>query len=494
MNQVVQRVSELIRMRAALSGVDISPSAKLDKWTTCVRPLSAGKVASLGSRDVLPNGSRIYELGLDYEAELTEDADISPRWPGLQGVLYESDFYAQLYTIFDTKKRQVGVGDAFTSPIKVKKGKVSIRLQVRHTSVVTLEALSDMCMMLERPLSKPVPLTFFKMKSDCLAGINKQGTRAITAGGFVSMYIKEPAATLLPKQVSPGDVLTGSFTCLKSSTNMLGSGTKPGGFPLRYVVADNKASPPKEKQQDTSNCENADKADSLLMVESAIKEVKLKHLRGFSAKTTNFQEMYERFAAEYPNDLQFLQARFDHLCKLRENRKYTDDGADETVIQSKFDELNDIKEAGRQILAVIDETLVAATFGVNLNKDDAKEVAARKVMDSHKAAIVAVHAGTAKAIIDMLKMVPAAVQRPDQEGEIWDTVNNQLEKEYEKCYAELSKWDDINASKYWQMNLSRLQMKNRWGAALKLVNDLVTEDKVRDNSFKEALLEVRVSR
>ena len=48
------------------------------------------QVLPLGERDVLPDGTPLYQLVLEYEVDQGADcSELPPRWPGLQGVLYE---------------------------------------------------------------------------------------------------------------------------------------------------------------------------------------------------------------------------------------------------------------------------------------------------------------------------------------------------------------------------------------------------------------------
>ena len=166
-----------------------------------------------------------------------------PRWPGLQGILYESSFHSQLFLIFDSRKKLLGTGDAFPSPYKMAKGKFVVRLQVRHVSITILESLNDMPMCLERTLVKSIPVSFFKTQVDALIGTEKVVVRGLAKGGSISMFFKEPAFDSLPKTASSGDVFSGSVTYIKANKAVVGSGTQPNGFPIKYVLADVKPPP-----------------------------------------------------------------------------------------------------------------------------------------------------------------------------------------------------------------------------------------------------------
>lgn len=64
---------------------------------------------------------------------------------------------------------------------------------------------------------------------------------------------------------------------------------------------------------------------------------------------------------------------------------------------------------------------------------------------------------------------------------------------FESAFKELQRWDDMGAEKHWLLNVRRLQIKCRWGAAIKKVNDLIAanaDNKSREPLPREVLLEV----
>jgi hypothetical protein len=155
------RVSGMVRVANTLGAgiVEIHPSAKLEKWVAVVKPVAPGKVSTLGERDALMTDgpgrtadTPLYQLVLEYDVDLAEPAEVTPTWPSLQGILYESDYLAQFFLIFDSRRKLMGQGDAWPSATKLGKGRHVVRLQVKHPSVAALEALVDLPMHLARPL------------------------------------------------------------------------------------------------------------------------------------------------------------------------------------------------------------------------------------------------------------------------------------------------------------------------------------------------------
>jgi Tripeptidyl peptidase II len=134
----------------------------------------------------------------------------------------------------------MGTGDYGTKTIKILKGKHTIRIQIKHASVAVLESINDMPMQLKRALKTPVNLSFFLTQSDALVGTNKLGARFIAPGGSVSFFFREPTADQIPKGILPGDTLSGKVTYIRKDKAILGCGTKPGGYDVKYVIGDTK--------------------------------------------------------------------------------------------------------------------------------------------------------------------------------------------------------------------------------------------------------------
>ena len=127
-----QRVGDMIRVENALGDntTDDNPYGKLEKWVAVLKPTAPGKVSPLGERDILPEGSPLYQLVFQYEFDQADSGEIIPRWPGLQGALYESNFLAQFFLVFDSKKKLIGTGDAWPSAIKIGKGRHVVRCTI----------------------------------------------------------------------------------------------------------------------------------------------------------------------------------------------------------------------------------------------------------------------------------------------------------------------------------------------------------------------------
>lgn len=512
-----QKVSPMLRVSAPLASETIAPSAKLDKWTTTVFPTTAGKVSPLGERDFLPDGRPIYQLALEYEFDQVDAGEVCPRFPGLQGVLYESDFLAQFFMVFDSKKKLLFVGDAWPKGKKIGKGKHTVRLQAKHLSPTVLEGLTEMPMQLERTLKSAMNLSFFKTQSDALIGGSKMGTRAIALGGSVSMYVKEPAADQLPKTCSPGDTLTGTVTYIKKQNNQVGCGTKPGGYPLIYTVS------AKSKEKSGNGKENTKSlapapaptpaaetetkgAEELPELAEALKEAKLKYLKGLIGKET-FGTAYKLFKAEYAEDLQIRLAGVSNARKVC-GKAVTDASSGTATAESvkaAVEAAKSVLDATCEANSLIDSTAVAAALGVNADKDDAAEAAKRKDAETKKAAIIECYSADSATLLELL----ALIEKSDIGEAFSDSYRtvlassgcddvvaaaSDIKNRLDISIKGVEKWDNLSADKHWKLCVGKHKAHGRYGLALKRLNELIAaamDNKGKDLFTREALFEER---
>ena len=89
-------------------------------------------------------------MTLTYELNLEADASITCRVPSLNGYLYESAMEAQFIMVYDSSKKLLGVSDCWPDAIKCKKGDITIRLQIRHSSISLLKKFEGQVLAVER--------------------------------------------------------------------------------------------------------------------------------------------------------------------------------------------------------------------------------------------------------------------------------------------------------------------------------------------------------
>ena len=355
---------------------------------------------------------------LDYALEIEEAKHntVTPRWPVWNEVLYESPFIGQFYMIYDAQKQLVSCGgmydlcvksrivadcffmisvfivwfwhssdlqcncssrvlilcpvlygtDAYAdrTSISLPKGHYTIRLQVKHEDATLLEAYESTPMLLERKLDSSVKVPCYASQADALMS-SAVSTIPLFLGTSCSVIFGEPSASSLPTSVHAGDVFHGKVTYLKKPANMLGNGTRPGGYPVTFFCTGAKpAKPAASKDKDsggatspsstsasasasasatstavvTMNTEAGGEVDSSSeektavfemdnTLREAIRDAKLKYLSGLGAKEVSsdviskdlsqhpFHLAYANMVLEYPEHVPLRLSGLEYLMK-----------------------------------------------------------------------------------------------------------------------------------------------------------------------------------
>lgn len=227
-------------------------------------------------------------------------------------------------------------------------------------------------MQLQRPIKSAIALTFFLTHSDTLVGTDKLSVRAVSPGGSTSFHFKEPTQEQIPKGALPGDTLFGTVTYLKKENTLIGCGTKPGGYEVKYIVGDTKinttststtpsaatststtvsadvevvssdivsASSPvtspidgtvlsniKSDQDNTTpsstspipiNKEKENTPEKESGIDVAVREAKTKYLKNLVGVPSTFDSLYSTIEAEYPTDLPLKLVGLSHSVKCK---------------------------------------------------------------------------------------------------------------------------------------------------------------------------------
>ena len=266
----------------------------------------------------------------------------------------------------------MGTGDYGTKTIKTLKGRHTIRIQIKHASVAVLESINDMPMQLKRAMKTSVNLSFFLTQSDALVGTNKLGARFIAPGGSVSFFFREPSADQIPKGVLPGDTLSGKVTYLRKDKAILGCGTKPGGYDVKYVIGDTKPATAAPTATATATATTASASSPVTVIadgdaeitppivpastpdssaiptteitstpvtptatsekgdlkekekekesgiDAAVREAKTKYLKSQIGNPTAFDSLYLTVEAVYPKDLALKLVALSHTVKCKQ--------------------------------------------------------------------------------------------------------------------------------------------------------------------------------
>lgn len=430
-----------VRLASDLRDESILPKPTLDKCKTPLRPKSALVAPLKGDRDMWFACRRIYELVLTYEFTQADSGSCIPMAPALNNLLYESAFEQQFYMVYDSNKKLLGVGDCFPKSHKVPKGTITVRMQVRHDDAELLDNLKDMTLFIIRELKTKLTLDCWHNHEDMVTQKDKFKKLTLRTGTSTVVFVGEPAYDKLPTMVKPGDILEGSITYESRDSNLNGSSTRPGGFPMEYVV------PPKPTKSTTkSSTETPDERDEEQKLFDAVRTFKVEHLGKLSTEApAKFNPVYAIVLKEYPDHLPLRQV----LLKHRDHSNHRSDN-----IMGVVDTANDV-------ISLIDQTELACYFGTKHDTDDPAQAKTQKDMKAKKEALVDALGRKARALADL-----------SRSGD-----GDENLKAADAAIKELKKWVAIHSTDdFAVVHLEELRMHNKYGTALKKLNKLLTSD------------------
>lgn len=211
-SDVVQKVTVQTSLKSLQS---LQFKCELKELRQHLRPKSSEISAPTDKRNTLMNGNQVFELINTYEFDVKESLDCFVLAPTLEKLLYESEFESQLMMIFDSNKKLIHTVDAFPRRYKFKlvgKGTHTVRMQIRHEKIKQLEKMKQHPIIIARQLSKAVPVTLYRNRSDALlnSGTNKVGKKVkLHTGKMLTLFAASPSDSALPKEASSGDRLCG---------------------------------------------------------------------------------------------------------------------------------------------------------------------------------------------------------------------------------------------------------------------------------------------
>lgn len=394
--------SHKVLLTSTVEKETLAPSVSFSKWTQRLRPTSA-TIAPLSShRDQFPDQRQVYELVLTYAFTSKEAGKVVPRLPLLSQRLYESPFESQLSLVFDAKKQYVGTSDAFGDAVAVQKGAYTVRSQVRHEDVRKLEALKHMVLFLERDV-KDISAPVFAHQDDAAVGGKALESKALPLHTLVPVFVGEPSADKLPTGHAPGDLLTGKIHFGKKNGAITGSGRRPGGFDISYVIPA-APTPAKEPEPEAPK----DERDEQELADEAVRDLLLARVAKL-AGTPAFEAAWQRLADQYPSHVPVVQAKLHHV------------DAESTRLSA----LSDVVAAADAVLALIDQDALARFFGTRAVPSDAP-AAQKKVQKEREA--------TKAMLVDALSRKTRAL---GDAGD-WDA--------FLASFATLQQWADVDAT------------------------------------------------
>ncbi|CAI5726897.1 unnamed protein product [Hyaloperonospora brassicae] len=401
----------------------LAPKTIFTKYVQRIRPTIAEITPLSSDRDQFPGKRQVYQLVLTYQFTKKDAGKVIPSLPLLNGRLYESPFEAQLMLIFDDKKQYMGCSDAYGDEIMLKEGSYVVRAQVRHEDVSKLEKLKQMMLLLNHEIGEIAALVY-KHQDDVALGSKALDKKSLPTGKYVSVFVAEPAHDKLPTGSTVGDLLTGKIYFGQKDGAIKGSGRRPGGFDIAYVIPP--APTPAEKPE---LVELKDERDEEELAKEAVRDLLLERTTKL-AGTPAFLTAWQRLIDQFPDYLPALQAKLHH----------SDTEA------SRLSHLGEVIEAADTVLAQIKQDELALFFGTRSVPGDqpAVERKVRKEKEKEKAILIDALARKARAL--------------GNTADSWE--------DFLQVYADLQKWADVEESTHLHVALLHDRHFGAFGLAL----------------------------
>ncbi|KAG7388999.1 tripeptidyl-peptidase II Tpp2 [Phytophthora pseudosyringae] len=430
--------SHKVLVSSSVETETLAPKISFTKYVQHIRPKTAEISPLSSSRDQFPDKRQVYQLILTYPFTKKEAGKVVPRLPLLNGRLYESPFEAQLMMIFDDKKQYMGCSDAYGDETTLKKGSYVVRAQIRHEDVSKLEKLKQMMLVLNHDV-KEIPASVYGHQDDVALGGKAIDKKSLSTGKYLSLFIGEPAYDKLPAGNAVGDVLTGKIHFGQKDGAIKGSSRRPGGFDITYVIP-----PAPTPVKDPEPEEPKDERDEEEIAKEAVRDLLLERTTKLVGKPT-FLPAWQRLVDQFPNHLPAMQAKLHHF----------DFEADRST------QLAEVVEAADAVLALIKQDELALFFGTRSvpGEQPAAEKKLRKEKEREKSILSDALGRKARALGDSAQ---------------WE--------DFLLAYADLQKWEDVEASAYLHVSLLHDRHFSAFGLALqrlRKVQDMEQADKTK---------------
>jgi len=326
-------------------------------------------------------------------------------------------------------------------------------------------------MQFERPLKSAVTLSFFRSKTNAMTNTNRFTGKSLLRGTPMNLHIREPTVDQFPKSASAGDTFTGTVTFRKKDGAGEGKGGKAGGgFPIVYTMADVKVSGG-NSGSGSSSAPVSSMEGHIDALAVAVRDAKLKYLKGLSYDADKVSELSELLQSEYPTHLPLYQILLSHAMKR----------ATAAVQTSSFPEsvLDQLALSANRVISLVDSQALATEMGTLVDKENAKAVTQRKDYELQKTALVDALGSKAMGYlyrIQYLQTESAAVETGETPAAIIGDSSDvpetpsmsssfSLLKEtsglFEATVGELCKWEDLSLDKHWQLLVGRHLLNNR---------------------------------
>ncbi|HEB60769.1 MAG TPA: hypothetical protein ENJ06_02990, partial [Phycisphaeraceae bacterium] len=506
-------LTEEMDISAPFRDENISPSGSLTKVRKSYRPMDTEIRPLSAERDLLPEERQIYELIATYEFSLDDDATVVVN-PDISRIpdVWEQ-YESQLWMIHDKNRRLIVSRAGDKETVSLKKGDYTLRFHLRHDDPSMLEEVEDLPLTLDISLPHPVALKAYAMPDDARDDGPTLHNVKVAAGQVKHVYLAVPPADDLPDIVQEGDVLLGTMTLGARGADLIGSGVRPGGFPVVMTTA---PAPLAEDDEPTAADDEADedKTPEEKLAEE-IRDVKIAALSELTGEDE--KEAFDKLAAE------ILQDWPDYLPVLLAELKRADSDEEHADTEA-------ITAAADRIINVIDQQELAAYFGVKAPEDeDAAARKEREEMEQRRDALTEALFRKSRALLVKALAEPEGEngqvsneqeaednEKAEESAETKESPETDTEADseaaseagaetdaetdaesetetedyrtsYEETVAQLRQWTDLTDDRYFELRFDEALLQEREGKALEIVNEQIEKDPLTREYYEKRI-------
>ena len=417
----------------------VAPRAELTEHRQTLAP-SKSIVRPLSSqRDRLPDGRQLYQLVLTYDFEMKKSGRVTPRFPYGDDRLYEAVQGIPFWMLFNAHRQLIAADDLWPSALQLRPDKYQINLQLRHADPARLEALQRAPLQLDRKLSRSIALPVFPDRGAADRKGPQVSPQALHRGSSLTFAIMPLADSALPPQFGPGDTLIGRIYYGRAATDHSPSYRHPSGYTVNYfgaLAAQISTQVTASTPQSTADLEKERWATELGQLQRLIE----------SDQAALFEALAVRLLKQRPDNLSVLVAQLHRL--------------DRAAVRKT--QLDQVQAAADRILKHINQKRLARYFGGTSAASRQTNPSLHQQRSTERAHLVDALYRKGRALGYM--ELPDVIQvHPIQNQRTHDRL-------FETNFQQLSRWVDTTDRKYCLLHVRRERRQQRYGAALRLLN------------------------
>lgn len=453
---------------------NVQPSATLQTLRKSLRPVESTIAPSGSERDIhLTTGVPTQKLVLDYRLETKSDnTSIRLRMPSVDTQIYEAWMEDFAVAVFDANKQRVAVFISYTKSFTLKKkGDYLVRVQIRHRNSKDLEALKNVPLLVDYSLSKKIKLSTTSSLAGTMTKTIDGASPAIgniSKGTRMPLFFKTELGSELPSEAAPGDVLYGTMSVNKRSSDLA----------LEYIVPSKIIS-----KSDNSGKEEEEIARNRKGLEEAIRKLRLEWIEKLQDEEERDALVAEEMVSNNAEKAEILSAQLSALDK--ERKKMPWDAGSKLDKKERVDRVMGIAE---QVIELTQEQALRARLyeeggDVKTDEEDKKQ---KKQADKAKGQLKDALISKCRGLGSLVTTFDSGSEASEEYVKVKDDA---VLEAYEKAVRELGRWTDKKQQKesaeYLVATVGLYMAKQQHGRALQRVLKWLEQAPLSNANSKE---------